>query len=69
MHALNASGVQAELWRYPDRTTAMGQMINSYLQSKCEMDGRGAGGASVGAHGLGDDFLTHLSSSLASTCI
>jgi len=36
--ALKAAGVEAELWRYPDRTTAMGQMINSYLQSKTEMD-------------------------------
>ena len=38
VEALKAAGVEAELWRYPDRTTAMGQMINSYLQSKCEMD-------------------------------
>lgn len=38
VETLKAAGVEAELWRYPDRTTAMGQMINSYLQSKCEMD-------------------------------
>lgn len=38
VEALKAAGVEAELWRYPDRTTAMGQMINAYLQSKCEMD-------------------------------
>ncbi len=35
---LKAAGVKAELWRYPDRTTSMGTMINSYLQSKTEMD-------------------------------
>ena len=34
---LNADGVRAELWRYPDRTTAMGKMIDEYLQSKAEM--------------------------------
>jgi hypothetical protein len=38
VEALKAAGVEVELWRYPDRTTAMGQMINSYLQSKTEMD-------------------------------
>ena len=38
VETLKASGVDAELWRYPDRTTAMGQMINAYLQSKTEMD-------------------------------
>ena len=38
VEALKSSGVNAELWRYPDRTTSMGQMINSYLQSKTEMD-------------------------------
>ena len=26
--------------RFPDRTTAIGQMINSYLQSSTEMDDR-----------------------------
>ena len=35
--ALNATGVAAELWRYPDRTTAMGKMIDEYLRSKAEM--------------------------------
>ena len=35
---LKRAGVKAELWRYPDRTTGMGVMINSYLQSKTEMD-------------------------------
>jgi len=35
--ALQSRGVVAELWRYPDRTTAMGQMIDAYLQSKSDM--------------------------------
>ena len=35
---LNAKGHRAELWRYPDRTTSMGHMINAYLTSKVEMD-------------------------------
>ena len=30
--------MDAELWRYPDRTTAMGKMIDAYLQSKTDMD-------------------------------
>jgi len=34
---LRARGVDAELWRYPDRTTAMGKMIDAYLMSKAEM--------------------------------
>ena len=33
----DARGVAAELWRYPDRTTAMGKMIDEYLRSKAEM--------------------------------
>jgi dTMP kinase len=35
---LNATGVPAELWRFPDRTTAIGSMINSYLTSESEID-------------------------------
>ncbi|KAL4425852.1 hypothetical protein ABPG75_009868 [Micractinium tetrahymenae] len=35
---LQASGVNAELWRFPDRTTAIGKMINSYLTSQSEID-------------------------------
>ena len=35
---LRASGVAAELWRFPDRTTAIGKMINSYLTSQSEID-------------------------------
>jgi dTMP kinase len=37
VHALRERGVAAELWRYPDRTTAMGKMIDEYLRSKSEM--------------------------------
>lgn len=35
---LQAAGVAAELWRFPDRTTAIGKMINSYLTSQAEID-------------------------------
>lgn len=28
----------AELWRFPDRSTATGQMIDAYLQSKSDLD-------------------------------
>lgn len=35
---VQASGVNAELWRFPDRTTAIGKMINSYLTSQSEID-------------------------------
>lgn len=35
---LNASGTRAELWRFPDRTTAIGSMINSYLTSESDID-------------------------------
>ena len=35
---LNSRGVEAELWRYPDRTTAIGKMIDGYLQSQTDMD-------------------------------
>lgn len=30
--------MNAELWRFPDRTTAIGKMINSYLTSQSEID-------------------------------
>lgn len=29
---------KAELWRFPDRTTSIGQMINSYLSSETEVE-------------------------------
>ena len=35
---LQSRGIEAELWRYPDRTTAIGQMIDKYLQSQTDMD-------------------------------
>ncbi|TFK67721.1 thymidylate kinase [Pluteus cervinus] len=35
---LNASGISAKLMKFPDRTTAIGQMINAYLQSKADLD-------------------------------
>ena len=38
VHTLEARGVEAELWRYPDRATAMGKMIDQYLRSKSEME-------------------------------
>lgn len=38
VETLKKAGVEAELWRYPDRTTGMGITINSYLQSETEMD-------------------------------
>ena len=40
VESLKAAGVNAELWRYPDRTTEMGKMINAYLQSSLDMDGQ-----------------------------
>lgn len=33
-----APQVEAELWRFPDRTTAIGQMIDAYLTCKAEAD-------------------------------
>ena len=38
VRTLEARGVEAELWRYPDRATAMGKMIDQYLRSKSEME-------------------------------
>ncbi|KAK9826824.1 hypothetical protein WJX81_004382 [Elliptochloris bilobata] len=35
---LQAVGVDAELWRFPDRTTAIGRMIDAYLSCKAEAD-------------------------------
>lgn len=35
---LQAQGVSVEAWRFPDRTTAMGQMISSYLSCKTDLD-------------------------------
>eukprot|EP00884_Botryococcus_braunii_P015929 jgi/Botrbrau1/3019/Bobra.0070s0015.1 len=35
---LQALGVNSELWRFPDRLTEIGQMINSYLGSEKDVD-------------------------------
>ncbi|XP_004304003.1 PREDICTED: thymidylate kinase [Fragaria vesca subsp. vesca] len=37
---LESLGYSAELWRYPDRTTSVGQMISSYLSNKSQLDDR-----------------------------
>ena len=33
-----AQGIEAELWRFPDRDTDIGRMINSYLTSTSDLD-------------------------------
>ena len=38
--SLASQGFPVEAWRFPDRTTAMGKMISSYLSSKEDMDDR-----------------------------
>ncbi|KAK4255801.1 hypothetical protein QN277_008750 [Acacia crassicarpa] len=35
---LEGSGISAELWRFPDRTTNVGQMISSYLTNMSQLD-------------------------------
>ena len=35
---LNGCGFPSELWRFPDRTTAVGKMIDEYLRKKTESD-------------------------------
>lgn len=35
---LCAAGVAAEMWRFPDRTTAIGAAINDYLSNKANLD-------------------------------
>lgn len=35
---LNSAGIRAELWRFPDRTTSIGTMINSYLTNEANID-------------------------------
>ncbi|XP_008228501.1 PREDICTED: thymidylate kinase-like isoform X1 [Prunus mume] len=35
---LEKLGHSAELWRFPDRTTSVGQMISSYLSNKSQLD-------------------------------
>jgi len=36
--SLRASGVDAAGWRFPDRTSGCGQMIDAYLKSQSELD-------------------------------
>eukprot|EP00128_Syssomonas_multiformis_P014427 Colp12_sorted_trinity150504_noHs@34789 len=38
VESLNAAGKPAELWRFPERTTVIGQQINAYLTNACELD-------------------------------
>ncbi|GAB4830302.1 dTMP kinase [Ancistrocladus abbreviatus] len=35
---LEGLGFSAELWRFPDRNTSVGQMISSYLSNKSQLD-------------------------------
>jgi len=35
---LVAQGVKSELWRYPERSTAIGKVINDYLEKKIELE-------------------------------
>lgn len=37
---LEGLGHLAELWRFPDRTTSVGQMISSYLSNQSQLDDR-----------------------------
>ncbi|KAG2442410.1 hypothetical protein HXX76_002496 [Chlamydomonas incerta] len=38
LESLQRRGVRAELWRFPDRTTPIGGLINEYLQKKAALD-------------------------------
>lgn len=35
---LISKGIKSELWRYPERSTAIGKVINDYLEKKIELD-------------------------------
>ncbi|PNX88776.1 thymidylate kinase, partial [Trifolium pratense] len=35
---LEGQGLSAELWRFPDRTTNVGQMISAYLSNASQLD-------------------------------
>jgi dTMP kinase len=37
---LRRSGIPAEIWRFPDRSTPVGMMINDYLTSDTDLDDR-----------------------------
>ncbi|PNW85527.1 hypothetical protein CHLRE_03g190750v5 [Chlamydomonas reinhardtii] len=38
LESLQKQGVPAELWRFPDRTTLIGGLINEYLQKKASLN-------------------------------
>lgn len=38
VHALQQSGRAAEMMRFPDRTTTIGQLISAYLEKKSELE-------------------------------
>jgi hypothetical protein len=38
VESLRAQGVAAESWRFPDRTSGCGRMIDAYLKSQSELD-------------------------------
>ena len=38
VESLRAQGVAAECWRFPDRTSGCGRMIDAYLKSQAELD-------------------------------
>ncbi|RDB23896.1 Thymidylate kinase [Hypsizygus marmoreus] len=40
LQRMKATNIPAQLVKFPDRTTAIGQMINSYLQSDSDLDDR-----------------------------
>ena len=35
---LIAKGIKSELWRYPERSTAIGKVISDYLEKKIELE-------------------------------
>jgi len=36
--ALNTMNIESEVWRYPNRTTNIGKLINSYLSKEIELE-------------------------------
>ena len=38
LSCLEGLGHSVELWRFPDRTTSVGQMISAYLTNKSQLD-------------------------------
>ncbi|XP_021377738.1 thymidylate kinase-like isoform X2 [Mizuhopecten yessoensis] len=38
IHAFESAGEKVKLFKFPDRTSTIGQMINNYLGSKCEIE-------------------------------